>query len=291
MSNWAEKFNVVGFTALKALTARGFTLTTTMSTRIIHEPEGDRADILREWVKLYPQVLQDGQARVLNIRYPSPEKTIVSIADLRSKKAKHVLQEETVWIKATVQEPDLDRVNAYVGCYGCSKRTNLRVGTPFPCSICKKGDSISAHRVTFKFDATDGTGTMAFTAFNDDTERLFRKSATEIYNIKNTENLTAFEQISNIISTKPFFIKVGLTNKLSRNAVLIWTLKEIEIQNEPIQPPVEGSSSGSSTQQQGLTPTEKLKRLQHELDLETKAHGKQPLVIESEPTADFESRP
>uniref|UniRef100_A0A803MQM3 Uncharacterized protein n=1 Tax=Chenopodium quinoa TaxID=63459 RepID=A0A803MQM3_CHEQI len=45
---WAEKFAVVGFTALKHNPRRAFALSTTMSTRIIHNPKGDRANVLRE---------------------------------------------------------------------------------------------------------------------------------------------------------------------------------------------------------------------------------------------------
>ncbi|XP_021722623.1 uncharacterized protein LOC110690105 [Chenopodium quinoa] len=173
MKNWAEKFNVVGFTALKTRHTRGFTLSTTMSTRIIINPKGPRADMLREWVTLYRHVLLDRQERILNVRYPSTEKKIVTIAELRSKKAANATPDEIAWIRVTIPEPDLQKVNAYTGCLGCAKRTHLPIGTHFPCISCKKGDTVSSHKVTFNFDAADESGTMSFTTFNDDTKKLF----------------------------------------------------------------------------------------------------------------------
>ncbi|XP_021740148.1 uncharacterized protein LOC110706542 [Chenopodium quinoa] len=146
MNNWAERFNVVGFTALKTRHTRGFTLNTTMSTRIIMNPKGERADMLREWVKLYQHVLLDRQEKILNVRYPSAEKKVVTIAELRSKKASNAIPDEVAWIRVTIPDPDLQRVNAYIGCLGCGKRTHLPVGTRFPCISCKKGETTTVYR-------------------------------------------------------------------------------------------------------------------------------------------------
>uniref|UniRef100_A0A803KX63 Uncharacterized protein n=1 Tax=Chenopodium quinoa TaxID=63459 RepID=A0A803KX63_CHEQI len=87
LSKWAEKFNVIGVTALKTRHTRGFTLNTTMSTRIIMNPKGQRADMLREWVKLYQHVLLDRQERILNAANATPD--------------------EIAWIKVTIPEADL----------------------------------------------------------------------------------------------------------------------------------------------------------------------------------------
>ncbi|XP_021722717.1 uncharacterized protein LOC110690191 [Chenopodium quinoa] len=138
MSNWAEKFNVVGFTALKTRHTRGFTLNTTMSTRIILNPKGPRADMLREWVSLYQHVLQDMQERILNVRYPSAEKKIITITELRSKKAANATPDEVAWIRVTIPEANLQRVNAYIGCLGCGKRSHLALGTCFPYILARK---------------------------------------------------------------------------------------------------------------------------------------------------------
>uniref|UniRef100_A0A803KVT6 Uncharacterized protein n=1 Tax=Chenopodium quinoa TaxID=63459 RepID=A0A803KVT6_CHEQI len=146
MNNWAEKFNVVGFTALKTRHTRGFTLNTTMSTRIIMNPKGARVDMLREWVKLYQHVLLDRQERILNVRYPSAEKKVVTIAELRSKKAANATPDEVAWIRVTIPEVDLQRVNAYIGCLGCGKWIHLALGTRFPCISCKKADTVAVHK-------------------------------------------------------------------------------------------------------------------------------------------------
>uniref|UniRef100_A0A803M656 Replication protein A OB domain-containing protein n=1 Tax=Chenopodium quinoa TaxID=63459 RepID=A0A803M656_CHEQI len=83
---WAEKFTVVGFTALKHNPRRAFALSTIMSTRIIHNPKGDRANMLREWVVAQKQLLQDRQARVLQIRDSTQEPSMKTIEELKEKK-------------------------------------------------------------------------------------------------------------------------------------------------------------------------------------------------------------
>lgn len=88
--------------------------------------------------------------------------------------------------------------------------------------------------MTFKFDAANESGTMSFTTFNDDAEKLFRKPASEIWNIKSTGNLEAFRVVQRTLSTKPFFIQVTPTQELAMNSVLLWTLKGIDVgDNEP----------------------------------------------------------
>ncbi|XP_021743035.1 uncharacterized protein LOC110709127 isoform X1 [Chenopodium quinoa] len=250
LSTWAEKFNVVGFTALKTRHTRGFTLNTTMSTRIILNPKGARADLLREWVSLYQHVLQDRQERILNVRYPSTEKKVVTIAELRSKKAANATPDEVAWIKVTIPEADLQRVNAYIGCLGCGKRSHLALGTRFPCISCRKADTTAAHKVTFKFEAVDESGTMSFTTFNDDTEKLFRKTAAEIWDMKINGNLEAFRTVQERLSAEPFFIQVTPTLELARNSVLLWTLKSVDVEGAPTSSEVLGSSSSNMNRQQ-----------------------------------------
>uniref|UniRef100_A0A803N6K2 Replication protein A OB domain-containing protein n=1 Tax=Chenopodium quinoa TaxID=63459 RepID=A0A803N6K2_CHEQI len=60
-------------------------------------------------------------------------------------------------------------------------------------------------RVTFKFDATDYSGTMAFITFTADTEKLFGISAEEIYLIKNSHAITGSpsqDHVAAIINAK-----------------------------------------------------------------------------------------
>ncbi|XP_021766975.1 replication protein A 70 kDa DNA-binding subunit B-like [Chenopodium quinoa] len=191
-----------------------------MSTRIIYEPEGEQARVVSDWANLFHQRLVDRQARVLDVRYPSENKKIVSIAELKQKKPSNTLQEETLWIEVTIQDAELEKVNAYTGCSNCCKRTNLPLQKRYSCSSCLNKECICTKRITFKFEASDTTGTMAFTTFNDDTERLFRKTAAEIYAIKESDDHNAFKTIQDLLSSTPFYIKVGPTWHLGQNNVL-----------------------------------------------------------------------
>uniref|UniRef100_A0A803LJX7 Uncharacterized protein n=1 Tax=Chenopodium quinoa TaxID=63459 RepID=A0A803LJX7_CHEQI len=86
LMGWADRFMVIGFRALKPHTRRGFSMNSGMSNRIIYEPKGERARVSSDWARLFNQRLVDRQARVLNVRFPSGEKKIVSIVELRQKK-------------------------------------------------------------------------------------------------------------------------------------------------------------------------------------------------------------
>uniref|UniRef100_A0A803MQY8 Uncharacterized protein n=1 Tax=Chenopodium quinoa TaxID=63459 RepID=A0A803MQY8_CHEQI len=94
-------------------------------------------------------------------------------------------------------------------------------------------ESICTERATFKFKASDDTRSMAFTTFNDDTERLFKKTSAEIYDIKEKGDYDEFKAIQDIISTTPFYIKVRPTLHLAQNNVLEWDLKTIELKEDP----------------------------------------------------------
>ncbi|XP_021747621.1 uncharacterized protein LOC110713485 [Chenopodium quinoa] len=123
--------------------------------------------------------------------------------------------------------------NAYTGCSDCSKRTNLPLQKCYSCSVCSVKESICTERATFKFKASDDTRSMAFTTFNDDTERLFKKTSAEIYDIKEKGDYDEFKAIQDIISTTPFYIKVRPTLHLAQNNVLEWDLKTIELKEDP----------------------------------------------------------
>ncbi|XP_021766259.1 replication protein A 70 kDa DNA-binding subunit D-like isoform X2 [Chenopodium quinoa] len=142
-------------------------------------------------------------------------------------------KDELLWIEVTIQYAELEKVKAYTGCSNCWKRTNLPLHKRYSCSSCSKKECISTKRITFKFEASDDTGTMAFTTFNDDTERLFRCSAAEIYAIKEADNHDAFKVIQDMLSSMPFYIKVGLTLHLGQNYILEGTLKSIEPKEDP----------------------------------------------------------
>ncbi|XP_021739398.1 uncharacterized protein LOC110705776 [Chenopodium quinoa] len=90
---------------------------------------------------------------------------------------------------------------------------------------------------------------MAFTTFNDDTERLFRKTAAEIYAIKESDDHNAFKTIQDLLSSTPFYIKVGPTWHLGQNNVLEWTLRAIELKENPHTQEAEQLSAGYFSQE------------------------------------------
>ncbi|XP_021713779.1 replication protein A 70 kDa DNA-binding subunit D-like isoform X2 [Chenopodium quinoa] len=130
LPTWAEAFKVIGFTALKPYTRRGFSMNSAMSTRIIYEPEGEEARVVSDWANLFHQRLVDRQARVLDVRYPSENKKIVSIAELKQKK-----------------DAELEKVNAYTSCSNCCKRTNLPMQKRYSCSSCLNKECICTERM------------------------------------------------------------------------------------------------------------------------------------------------
>ncbi|XP_021776454.1 uncharacterized protein LOC110740284 [Chenopodium quinoa] len=201
-----------------------------MSTRIIHNPKGDRANVLREWAYLYMTMLMDKQARVLQVKYPSNNKLLLTIAEVGLKKACNAVQDERFWLRVTIPYPSLDKLHTYVGCNTCSAPCDIPGGAHYQCSICKKIDRTASYRVYFEFEAADGTGTMSFTALNDDTEKLFGMTASEINSCKTTGNLAVADHIQFLVETKSVLIKIGPTTELSRYNVLNWQVKGLEVE-------------------------------------------------------------
>uniref|UniRef100_A0A803MAQ7 Transposase n=1 Tax=Chenopodium quinoa TaxID=63459 RepID=A0A803MAQ7_CHEQI len=99
---WDEKFMVVGFTAVKPSTLKGFSLSTGMDTQVIYEPKGDRANVLREWSNLYAQMLLDRQSRILQIRYLDNSQATMTVQYLKEKKVRNASQDERHWVAATI---------------------------------------------------------------------------------------------------------------------------------------------------------------------------------------------
>ncbi|XP_021713520.1 uncharacterized protein LOC110681691 [Chenopodium quinoa] len=133
---------------------------------------------------------------------------------------------------------------------------------------------MAAHRVTFKFEAADHSGTMSFTTFNDDTEKLFRKTASEIWNMKTSGNFEVFKAIQEILSTKPFFIQVTPTLELARNSVLLWTLKSIEVEDAEPEAQVLGSSSATRNNDQNTSTAAKGHRIEQPFMTGAAAYGR-----------------
>ncbi|XP_021774140.1 uncharacterized protein LOC110738079 isoform X1 [Chenopodium quinoa] len=249
---------------------------------------------------------------VLDVKYPGENKKIVSIADLKRRKPSNTMQEEILWIEVTIQNADLEKVNTYTGCSNCSKRSNLPLQKRFSCSSCSNKESICTERATFKFEARDDTGSMAFTTFNNDTERLFRKSAAEIYAIKEEGDYDSFKTIQNMLSSIPFYIQVGPTLHLAQNNVLEWALKSVELKDDPntqeatdqtqgtnetqvpkimtemqssepfIPTPNLKISSMNNSQQETFTEKPESAQQTSEMNKQTKSAGKRPMETEAE---------
>uniref|UniRef100_A0A803MQ01 Replication factor A C-terminal domain-containing protein n=1 Tax=Chenopodium quinoa TaxID=63459 RepID=A0A803MQ01_CHEQI len=229
---WAEKFTVVGSTALKHNPRRAFALSTTMSTRIIHNPKGDRANMLREWVVAQKQLLQDRQARVLQIRDSTQEPSMKTIEELKEKKAANSLMEERHWIQAIVPNASLDNVFVYTGCSRCGNKCRVQEGKQFTCIFCDNKNCVSAPRVAFKFEVVNVTGSMTLTSFNNDTEKMFGKTAAEIKTMKDCGDVFGFQEIEEKLRKKTTFFKLGPSNSVGSSNVLEWSLKTIDTSDD-----------------------------------------------------------
>ncbi|KAK9715198.1 hypothetical protein RND81_06G149100 [Saponaria officinalis] len=235
LSAWTKKFSVVGFTALRVSTHKGFSLTSSMSTTIIHDPQESKARALEDWVLQHQKALSDRQARVLDVRNPSQEKVITTINALKQKTVHNTLQEERRWLKVVIPEANIDRVNAYLGCSNCGKRTDVPVGKAYACTTCSKKDCVSSPRITFNCEVADGTGTLAITMFTEDSEKLFRMTAADIFRVKHSDDQIAFKAIQQLLRTSDVLIEVGPKTTLSRNNILQWILKQVVIEPKDAQ--------------------------------------------------------
>ncbi|XP_057247535.1 uncharacterized protein LOC125492773 [Beta vulgaris subsp. vulgaris] len=133
LSTWAAKFNIIRFTALKVTSHKGLPLASTMSTTIIHEPNGDRAAALAEWALRHRDTLADRQARVLDVRNTSKERQVMTICALKEKKDVNTLQDERQFLRVVVPEPSFEKLHAYLGCSNCNKRTDVPAGETHTC--------------------------------------------------------------------------------------------------------------------------------------------------------------
>ncbi|XP_056688026.1 replication protein A 70 kDa DNA-binding subunit B-like [Spinacia oleracea] len=235
LSCWGEKFVVVGFTSLRATSHKALSLSSSMSTVFVHDPEGHREDALKEWALRHQVVLADRQSRVLVFRNPSNEKVIITLDELRNKKNTNTLQEERPWLKVCIPDARIEKVHAYLGCPNCGKTTTVPVGEDFKCLTCSRNGVISTPRITFNCEVSDDTGTYAFTPFTEDSERLFRMTVADIFRMKHDGDLKTFMVARKLLLTKHFLIQVGPTTSLSTSNVLQWCLKKVSIQEDIVE--------------------------------------------------------
>uniref|UniRef100_A0A803M336 Replication factor A C-terminal domain-containing protein n=1 Tax=Chenopodium quinoa TaxID=63459 RepID=A0A803M336_CHEQI len=227
---WAEKFIVVSFTSAKASTLKGFSLSTGMDTRIIYEPKGDKANVLREWSNLYLQRLLDRQARILQ--------------------AQNSLQDERHWLPATISTANLQQLTIYTGCLKCGKPTTLPEGREFGCTKCYTKETVACIRVTFTFDVVDNTDSISLTAFSNEVEKILGMHAKQIYAIKENEDHISFEKAKQNFSSKLLHLKVAPTPALTATNKLQWSLEDTIIESmeeDKTMKEVEGNTKGTSS--------------------------------------------
>ncbi|XP_074299647.1 replication protein A 70 kDa DNA-binding subunit B-like [Silene latifolia] len=193
----AEQLQVVGFTALKVSPHRGFSMTTTMSTTIVHSADGDKSRALEDWAANHKTKLCHIEAQILTLKGLMGNQQSITIAALRMKKAHTTLQDEKYTLQVTIPEPDFQKINAYLGCSSCNKRTDTPVGKSMTCPQCSKPGTKSVPRVTFNCKVSDGTGILPITAFTTDSEKIFNMPASNIFRMKHSVHLsTLFSQFS-----------------------------------------------------------------------------------------------
>ncbi|XP_021865870.1 uncharacterized protein [Spinacia oleracea] len=201
-----------------------------MSTVIIHDPNGARANALTDWALTHQDILANRQARVLDVRNPSPLRVIITLDDLNQKTNINTIQEERLWVKVVVPELDFDRVHAYIGCCNCGRRTDVPVGKAYTCTNCSQKGSMACPRVTTNCDISDSTGTRSVTMFTSDSETLFRMPAEDIFRIKHTKDDIAIKAATEMVRTKPILVQLGPTVALSKSNALQWCLKKVALE-------------------------------------------------------------
>ncbi|KAK9671401.1 hypothetical protein RND81_12G027700 [Saponaria officinalis] len=241
----AQTYNVVGFTAMRVSSYKCFSLATSMSTTFDKNSAGNRANNLREWAQKKHNVLANMNSRTADVKNTPTEKLIKTIYTLLQKKVQNTLQEERHWLRVTVPDPDFNKINAYIGCSKCGKRTNIPAGQPYKCNACSK-DCVSCPRITFTCDVADGTGIFKITTFTEDAEKLFRLSAPELFQIKHSDDRKTFQLIQKKLNESPILIQVGLKATLSRNNVLQWVLRTVKIDENSDNDPITNTLTGKT---------------------------------------------
>ncbi|KAL2897624.1 Replication protein A 70 kDa DNA-binding subunit B [Bienertia sinuspersici] len=191
LDSWEESYHVVGILALTGRTYKGFTLSTTMSSVIVPNPEGVKANALRAWP------------------------------------ASNTWLEERFNLKVTLPTTFVENLHLYLCCSKCGCRTNATVNTTFNCPFCNVQDAQSLPRPIFKVDAVDDTGSMALTLFAREVEFLMGLSSIEMWMLKENGNEDVFAEKMHELRQKNVALQIGPTLALTTSKVLNWTVRSI----------------------------------------------------------------
>ncbi|KAK9748789.1 hypothetical protein RND81_02G081100 [Saponaria officinalis] len=176
------------------------------------------------------------QSRIYHIKMPLPVIKTTKISALRSKKAKSTLQDEKHWLEVAIPNAELHKINAYMGCSKCAKRSGIPPGHTYTCSACSKPDCTTTPKITFSCDISDGTGTLLMTTFTSTAEQLFKMSASDIYHMKHSDGDKAFTAVQELLRVTTFKVQVGPAKSLSINNILQWEVKDIVFDGEDGKP-------------------------------------------------------
>ncbi|XP_074271480.1 replication protein A 70 kDa DNA-binding subunit B-like [Silene latifolia] len=226
------KFRTVRLIALRVSKHKGFSMTTSTSTVFIHSPTGENAESLASWMTNHQTALTQLQARLFSVKLPLGAERTNKISALRSKKAKTALQDERHWLDVTIPNAEFHKINAYMGCSKCGKRSSIPPGRTYTCDTCSEPDCTSVPKVTFTFEISDGTGSLLFTAFTTTNENLFRMSAADIFQMKHTDDEQTFTAVQELLHLNSFRVQVGPAAALSINNILQWVVKQVVIDGD-----------------------------------------------------------
>ncbi|KAL2921991.1 Replication protein A 70 kDa DNA-binding subunit B [Bienertia sinuspersici] len=152
LDSWEESYPIVSILALTGRSYKGFTLSTKMSTSIIPNPEGAKAEALQIWAADHQALLAEHKEKLKTI-YASSQTATITLAS-------NTWQEERFNLKITLPTTSVENLRLYLGCSKCGRRTNAPVNTTFHCFSCNVKDAESLPMPIFKVDAVDESGSM-----------------------------------------------------------------------------------------------------------------------------------
>ncbi|KAK9690055.1 hypothetical protein RND81_09G101300 [Saponaria officinalis] len=253
LTSISGQFKTVGLTALRVSDYKGFSMTTSSSTIIIHSHVGEKAEALSAWMTSHQTALTQLQSRIYHINMPMPVVKTTKISALRSKKAKSTLQDEKHWLEVAIPNAELHKINAYMGCSKCEKCSSIPPGRTYKCSTCSKPGCTTAPKITFNCDISDGTGTLPMTTFTSTTEQLFKMTASDIYHMKHSDDDQPFTALQELLRVTTFKVQVGPAKSLSINNILQWEVKNVVLDGE------DGKPSENESVQKAAAPSQECK--------------------------------
>ncbi|KAL2906289.1 Replication protein A 70 kDa DNA-binding subunit B [Bienertia sinuspersici] len=184
IKTWCASNVVIGFTALRSTTIKGFSMASTMSSEIIKHPQGTKAESLRTWAIQNQTLLNDRRSKLLDIHTLSTDNNITSVKEINARKCSTTWQDERFWIDVTMPTATTKNMYVYLGCNKCGRRNNEIENAIYKCSKCSAIDATSVPRITFKADVTDGSSEMELTFFSKEVELLTGSTCAEIWSLK-----------------------------------------------------------------------------------------------------------